>query len=222
MCVSTGYIPGWRFLTVDKILHSVELTLAPWCQVLLPTHCVLGEIPRLSHIWVVSKKWFFLGVFLAWIDGIVSFLFCCFNANEYWPPFLSSFYWFPVKLQDIMLNKCHKGHWVIIERVVSTVPLGVQGLCPTPISAVFKWPKGPLLADSTLCFQTFLGGGKTERIGKYPIRWPGSISSFQVCPPLFQSFHHFSHIYGSCHFYSKIFSSNNMPADNNQKFQVKN
>ena len=150
MCVSTGYIPGWRFLTVDKILHSVELTLAPWCQVLLPTHCVLGEIPRLSHIWVVSKKWFFLGVFLAWIDGIVSFLFCCFNANEYWPPFLSSFYWFPVKLQDIMLNKCHKGHWVIIERVVSTVPLGVQGLCPTPISAVLKWPKGPLLADSTL------------------------------------------------------------------------
>ena len=150
MCVSTGYIPGWRFLTVDKILHSVELTLAPWCQVLLPTHCVLGEIPRLSHIWVVSKKWFFLGVFLAWIDGIVSFLFCCFNANEYWPPFLSSFYWFPVKLQDIMLNKCHKGHWVIIERVVSTVPLGVQGLCPTPISAVFKWPKGPLLADSTI------------------------------------------------------------------------
>ena len=48
-----------------------------------------------------------------------------------------------------MINKCHKGHWVIIERVVSTVPLGVQGLCPTPISAVFKWPKGPLLADST-------------------------------------------------------------------------
>ena len=28
MCVSTGYIPGWRFLTVDEILHSVELTLA--------------------------------------------------------------------------------------------------------------------------------------------------------------------------------------------------
>ena len=48
-----------------------------------------------------------------------------------------------------MINKCHKGHWVIIERVVSTVPLGVQGLCPTPISAVLKWPKGPLLADST-------------------------------------------------------------------------
>ena len=50
-----------------------------------------------------------------------------------------------------MLNKCHKGHWVIIERVVSTVPLGVQGLCPTPISAVLKWSlRGPLLADSTI------------------------------------------------------------------------
>ena len=57
-----------------------------------------------------------------------------------------------------------------------------------------------VLTFPPLCFLTFLGRGKTERIGKYPIRWPGSISSLNVCPPLFQSFHHFSNIFGSCHF----------------------
>ena len=44
---------GWN-------LHSVELPWHTWCQVLLPTHCVLGEIPLLSHIWVVSKTDFSL------------------------------------------------------------------------------------------------------------------------------------------------------------------
>ena len=44
----------------------------------------------------------------------------------------------PVAGYNAKWNKCHEGHWVIIERVVSTVPFGVQGLCPTPISALWN------------------------------------------------------------------------------------
>ena len=48
-----------------------------------------------------------------------------------------------------MLNKCHKGHWVIIERVVSTVPLqycniGGPGALPDPHQRRFQMAKGTL------------------------------------------------------------------------------